>query len=143
MNEEEKPLLRFARVGIEPPFEQGEPPVSLIAVHSSTCQRDDCEILNRPLWSPRGVWYRSAQYRFLVTQCGWGVVVFDSVGRFTARLFGEFLAEELVPGNEARGILWEQRRKLDILNRLEPVRIGVQSEYCRCFLRRELVTTAP
>ncbi len=101
MNEEEKPRLRFAHVGIEPPVEQGEQPVSLIAVHRSACQRDDCEI-PKSFWNPRGVQYRSARYVFLVARCGWGVPVFDSVGRYTAGLFGEFLGEALVPTNVAR-----------------------------------------
>jgi hypothetical protein len=149
MNEEEKPRLRFAHAGIEPPVEQGEQPVSLIAVHRSACQRDDCEI-PKSFWNPRGVQYRSARYVFLVARCGWGVAVFDSVGRYTAGLFGDFLGEALVPTNVARQILAEQRSKRhtrkakrfdaeDILSQSDPVWIDVQSEYGRCFLRRELV----
>jgi hypothetical protein len=146
MNEEEKPRLRFAHVGIEPPVEQGELPVSLIAVHSSACQRDDCEIPHS-FWAPRGVRYRAARYVFLVAQCAWGG--WSSEGPYTAGLFEEFLGESLVSSKTAREILWEQRPKRhtgkakrfdaeDILSQLDPVWIDVQSEYGRCFLRREL-----
>jgi hypothetical protein len=156
MNEEEKPRLRFAHIGVEPPWQADlvkvEPsPTMLIAIHHADCRRDDCVRVALIGCTIRRVSYCGLGYGMSLARCALSGTTL-SEGPYTMKFFEAFLGEALVPTNKARQILWEQRPKRhtgkakpfdaeDILSELDPVRIDVQSEYDRCFLRRELASS--